>query len=615
MESEKEPPGTTLVIEHKAIEAFRMGPSSWPEERQQMSGCRVDIPDAHGQKVAPPLACIIKSLNKPNIVCTQSRSHELGVTSRESQSKDQSSKGAAQVWEMFTSAFLSKVEQWKALRNTHVVSLFGLQAELVIYTEFCVNGTATQYLNQHPEDHINRRRSMISEVLAGVNYLHLQIPPIIHGCICMDKIFVDMHGRAKIGEFALSNLVEEFGLFVPSISQLSRIRWLSPELLDINSEDRILVPTVASDVWALGCTIFEVREIYHLLSRLFITVPTALGYKWKAAKLPGRSNNCLETELSHFWGTLTQCWMWVPGERPTVDALIRTHTQFINLLTAHGCVDITSSIDFSLCSNSPVASGGLGDVFTGQLRTGTRVAIKVFRSYGESNDLTGTYRKAAAREIYMWSKRQHPNVVELIGLAVFRECLATVTEWEGNGNMTHYLSRNPTVNRCELSKSVCVGISYLHSMDIVHGNLKGANVLIDRSGAPKLTDFGCASFLSPVQHFTQTNIRPGYSVRWTAPEILQGKTGRTKEGDIYALGMTILEAFTTEVPFSGWPEISLYQHIVAAGRTILRAVRPLGLFMKRRVEHSMVPLSPRLLEEIPGESEEGEDDEDDEDDD
>ncbi|CAE6486939.1 unnamed protein product [Rhizoctonia solani] len=491
MESEKEPPGTTLVSVDRT-----QGDRGIPNGTKFLARGKaadvwlVDIPDAHGQKVAPPLACIIKSLNKPNIVCTQSRSHELGVTSRESQSKDQSSKGAAQVWEMFTSAFLSKVEQWKALRNTHVVSLFGLQAELVIYTEFCVNGTATQYLNQHPEDHINRRRSMISEVLAGVNYLHLQIPPIIHGCICMDKIFVDMHGRAKIGEFALSNLVEEFGLFVPSISQLSRIRWLSPELLDINSEDRILVPTVASDVWALGCTIFEV--ISGKLPYFKFKHDLRVRHGILSKKLPGRSNNCLETELSHFWGTLTQCWMWVPGERPTVDALIRQ----------------------------------------------------------------------AAREIYMWSKRQHPNVVELIGLAVFRECLATVTEWEGNGNMTHYLSRNPTVNRCELSKSVCVGISYLHNMDIVHGNLKGANVLIDRSGAPKLTDFGCASFLSPVQHFTQTNIRPGYSVRWTAPEILQGKTGRTKEGDIYALGMTILEAFTTEVPFSGWPEISLYQHIV-----------------------------------------------------
>ncbi|ELU36905.1 Pkinase domain-containing protein [Rhizoctonia solani AG-1 IA] len=88
-----------------------------------------------------------------------------------------------------------------------------------------------------------------------------------------------------------------------------------------------------------------------------------------------------------------------------------------------------------------------------------------------------------------------------------------------------------------------------------------ANVLIDRNGAPRLTDFGCASFLSTTLHFTQTNTGPSYSVRWT---VSWGKTGHTKEGDIYALGM---EAFTTEVPFSGRSDISLYRHVVDRKKT------------------------------------------------
>ncbi|KAF8670113.1 kinase-like protein [Rhizoctonia solani] len=331
-------------------------------------------------------------------------------------------------------------------------------------------------------------------------------------------------------------------------------------------------------------------------------------------------------------------------EQNLSDTVSSTSTQVLNLLTTHGCVDITPSIDLSLCSNNPVATGGSGDIFVGRLRTGTRVAIKVFRSYGESNELAGKYHKAAAREIHTWSKCQHPNIVELIGLTVFRECLAMVSEWEDNGNMLHYLSRNPTVNRCELvsrvgvaclypsgvltpdsqSKSICAGVLYLHSMDI-------ANVLIDRNGAPRLTDFGCASFLSTTLHFTQTNTGPSYSVRWTAPEILRGKTGHTKEGDIYALGM---EAFTTEVPFSGRSEISLYRHVVdrkktpqrpgsiipersvlgnvlwailmscwsysSAGRPTAQAVHTLA--------SQMLPLSPELLDVI---AEEPEDDDDD----
>ncbi|GAB1527390.1 hypothetical protein RhiTH_010565 [Rhizoctonia solani] len=319
MESEEEPPGTSLVIEHNAIDPFRMGPSSWREEMQQMSGWLIFRMHTYVLKaVRMSLESLRENLNP------------------------KSSKGATELWEVFTSAFLSKVEQWKALRHTHVISLFGLQAELVIYTEFCVNGTATQYLSQHPEDHISRRKSMISEVLAGVNYLHLQNPPVIHGCICMvnpslllvvmplshimittqDKIFVDMHGRAKIGEFGLSNLVEEFGLFVPSISQVSRIRWLSPELLDINAEDHVPIPTVASDVWALGCTIFEIMsgKLPYFKFKHDLRVQQEILSK----KLPGRSSNCLDTELSDSWATLAQCWVWMPEQRPTVDALARS---------------------------------------------------------------------------------------------------------------------------------------------------------------------------------------------------------------------------------------------------------------------------------------------------
>ncbi|QRW23091.1 Fungal specific transcription factor domain [Rhizoctonia solani] len=304
MESEEEPPGTILVpIDRAQRDRPIPNGTKFLARGNAADVWLVDIPDAHGQKY------VLKAVR-------------MSLESLRENLNPKSSKGATELWEVFTSAFLSKVEQWKALRHTHVISLFGLQAELVIYTEFCVNGTATQYLSQHPEDHISRRKSMISEVLAGVNYLHLQNPPVIHGCICMDKIFVDMHGRAKIGEFGLSNLVEEFGLFVPSISQVSRIRWLSPELLDINAEDHVPIPTVASDVWALGCTIFEIMsgKLPYFKFKHDLRVQQEILSK----KLPGRSSNCLDTELSDSWATLAQCWVWMPEQRPTVDALARS---------------------------------------------------------------------------------------------------------------------------------------------------------------------------------------------------------------------------------------------------------------------------------------------------
>ncbi|KAJ1299995.1 hypothetical protein OPQ81_011829 [Rhizoctonia solani] len=234
----------------------------------------------------------------------------------------------------------------------------------------------------------------------------------------------------------------------------------------------------------------------------------------------------------------------------------------IAILQNHGCADLTSLLDEHACSRYPVANGGLGDVFRGRLHNGTSIAIKTIRSYYDHGQLSRVYHKRAAREIYTWSKCKHPNIVELIGLVVFRDCLAMISRWEENGSLLQYLSRHPSANRCELSTSICAGLAYLHDNDIIHGDLKGANILIARDGRPMLMDFGNASLLDATLKFTQTNTGASFSSRWTAPEILEGTTKHTPAGDIYSLGMTILEAFTSEIPFADKPEISILTHIV-----------------------------------------------------
>ncbi|KAJ1304116.1 hypothetical protein OPQ81_008518 [Rhizoctonia solani] len=196
--------------------------------------------------------------------------------------------------------------------------------------------------------------------------------------------------------------------------------------------------------------------------------------------------------------------------------------------------------------------------FRAKLIDGSPIAIKTIRAYGISGSPAGKYQKRAAKELYTWSKCKHPNVVSLMGLAVFRNTLAMISLWEGNGNLLQYLSTHPSTDRCRLSTSICAGLAYLHENQIVHGDLKGANVLISEDGTPKLTDFGNAQLVEGTLQFTQTSTGPSYSPRWTAPEILKGKSAHTLAGDIYALGMTILEAFTGMVPFANKSDQALY---------------------------------------------------------
>ena len=70
------------------------------------------------------------------------------------------------------------------------------------------------------------------------------------------------------------------------------------------------------------------------------------------------------------------------------------------------------------------------------------------------------------------------------------------------------------------TRQILQGLCYLHANRVVHGDLKGANVLIDTNGKVKLSDFGCSKLLeSSFSHSDFTGVIRG-SLAWMAPEAL-----------------------------------------------------------------------------------------------
>ncbi|QRV78643.1 Tyrosine kinase domain protein [Ceratobasidium sp. AG-Ba] len=216
------------------------------------------------------------------------------------------------------------------------------------------------------------------------------------------------------------------------------------------------------------------------------------------------------------------------------------------LLVEHGCLDITSKMNQASISEYPLHSGGFGDVYTGQLKDDTKVAVKCARHCPLDNE-TRQELKLLAREIYSWSKCKHANVLELLGFTCHRGKLATVSPWMENGTLPEYISHKMDLNYLDLCLKVSRGLSYLHSNNIIHGDLKGANILVSESGEPKLTDFGNTKLKEQSLKFT-TRTSPVYSLRWAAPEILNGSPC-TLQSDVYALGMTIYEIVNNNVPY------------------------------------------------------------------
>ncbi|KAF8598747.1 kinase-like protein [Ceratobasidium sp. AG-I] len=328
-----------------------------------------------------------------------------------------------------------------------------------------------------------------------------------------------------------------------------------------------------SDVYALGMTILELLTGERPYPEVD-TPNTALIQIAKRWKLPVRplylipNNRGLDDKV---WSLLLNCWKDSPEDRPSAGDVKRqissiqqecassqinwnrkislslssatiestmSASDVIAHLTAHHCPDVTTTLNLPLCHDSPKFRGGFSDIYQGVLLDRTAVAIKCLRlSTNATSDNTKVH-KNAARELYTWSRLNHTNVLELLGLALFRNQIAMVSPWMGKGCLKLYTLNNPNVNRCELCSQVADGLAYMHSQGVIHGDIKAANVLVSDEGVAKLTDFGCTTLREDDSlQFTQTGT-VNFSMRWAAPEILNGDLP-TVASDVYALAMTI----------------------------------------------------------------------------
>ncbi|QRV84443.1 Serine/threonine-protein kinase [Ceratobasidium sp. AG-Ba] len=228
-------------------------------------------------------------------------------------------------------------------------------------------------------------------------------------------------------------------------------------------------------------------------------------------------------------------------------------------LSQHGCKNLTGDVDLADCSEYPVSRGGFGDVYRGKLCDGTEVAIKTIRidlNVGDADHKT----LKATRELYIWSKCQHPNILSLLGLIEFRAEVAMVSLWMEKGTLPVYLAQNPNADRCHISAQICEGLSYLHSENVLHGDLKGGNVLVSNEGVVLLNDFGNAVLRDYTLRFTATTENKSLSLRWAAPELVDERgEPYSVASDVYALGMTILvvETITGQLPYFGKTEMAV----------------------------------------------------------
>jgi len=199
-----------------------------------------------------------------------------------------------------------------------------------------------------------------------------------------------------------------------------------------------------------------------------------------------------------------------------------------------------------------LGSGAMGSVFRGwDPRLQRPVALKTIHL---GNELDAERRKALLdtllREAVALARLSHPNVVAVYDLEDAPEGAFIAMEFVDGINLEKLLWRRGRLTPEDavlVGAAIARGLAAAHDREIVHRDVKPANVLLGRDGTIKVTDFGIAGFLAgAAEEEDMVFGTPGY----LPPESLLGK-GHGKTGDLFALGVLLYRCISGVMPFPG----------------------------------------------------------------
>jgi len=208
----------------------------------------------------------------------------------------------------------------------------------------------------------------------------------------------------------------------------------------------------------------------------------------------------------------------------------------------------------------PLGQGGMAHVFRAHDRHLERtVALKVLRPH-----LTETDAERFRREIRALARFNHPGIVAIYDLGQGAHVYFAMELVEG-GPITDLgpFDGDPEALDALLSAAITVAeaLDYVHRLGMVHRDLTPRNILLTRSGHPKVMDFGLVRLTESSRELTRTGFTLG-TPQYMAPEQATGGAPIGASVDLYAFGAVLYRTLTGRAPFDADNDQAvLYQHV------------------------------------------------------
>ncbi|KAG9042416.1 hypothetical protein FS837_010899 [Tulasnella sp. UAMH 9824] len=189
------------------------------------------------------------------------------------------------------------------------------------------------------------------------------------------------------------------------------------------------------------------------------------------------------------------------------------------------------------------------DVFKAAWLTKRWVAAKRFRviEYDEKDEKS---QRRFTRQMNIWRSLKHPNILPVFGICRFEADKPPylISPWMKYGDVRKYMKQFAgKVDKLKLIYEIALGLQYIHSVGILHGNLNPTNVLVNIDHRVRLTGFSLSKVMHEEASITKT-LTVNDCFRWWSPETSLRKV-MSEQSDIWSWGMTTLEILSEQYPY------------------------------------------------------------------
>ncbi|KZO99044.1 kinase-like protein [Calocera viscosa TUFC12733] len=227
--------------------------------------------------------------------------------------------------------FARELTSWARLDHVNILKLYGVcelgPVGLAMVSPWMEHGNIMDYLATHEEAN---RSLLLLDIAEALNYLHTTFnPPMIHGDLKAENVFVDSFHHARVADFGLTgtrpdvpeNLLESMSV------TLGNERWKAPELLlpedhGLTMESSFLP---AGDVYAFGMVIYEIytglKPFCHI--RNYVSIPISIAGGERPPRPSLESDATKRGLCDEMWDIAHHCWRGNWKERPSAPELIR----------------------------------------------------------------------------------------------------------------------------------------------------------------------------------------------------------------------------------------------------------------------------------------------------